>query len=98
MKYTKEQRLKIGERIYHGEISKYEASVQYDISINSARDYMRLYRDANLLPPRNLKSAKAMNKSDVLPKTESEKIHQMTRSELIDALLKARAENAKKTS
>ena len=32
MKYTKEQRLDIGRRIYDGEISKYDAAEQYDIS------------------------------------------------------------------
>lgn len=38
MKYTKEQRLDIGRRIYDGEISKYEAAEQYDISYQTARD------------------------------------------------------------
>ena len=32
MKYTKEQRLDIGHRIYDGEITKYEAARQYGIS------------------------------------------------------------------
>ena len=32
MKYTKEHRLDIGRRIYDGEISKYDAAEQYDIS------------------------------------------------------------------
>lgn len=31
MKYTKEQRLNIGRRIYSGEISKYKAAEIYDI-------------------------------------------------------------------
>ena len=44
MKYTKEQRLDIGRRIYDGEITKYEAAEQYDISYQTARDYMRLYQ------------------------------------------------------
>ena len=53
MKYTKEQRLDIGRRIYNGEISKYDAAVQYDISHQTARDYMRLYRNENHLPPKH---------------------------------------------
>lgn len=57
MKYTKEQRLDIGRRIYDGEISKYDAAEQYDISCETARDYMRLYRNENHLPPKRGYSA-----------------------------------------
>ena len=52
MKYTKEQRLDIGHRIYDGEITKYEAARQYGISSSTARDYMRMYRDENQLSPK----------------------------------------------
>lgn len=46
MKYTKEQRLDIGRRIYYSEISRYEAAEEYGISEQTARNYMRMYRDA----------------------------------------------------
>ena len=52
MRYTKEQRLDIDRRIYNGELTKYEAAKQYDISHSTARDYMRMYRDENRLPPK----------------------------------------------
>ena len=52
MKYTKEQRLDIGRRIYDGEISRYEAAEEYVINEQTARNYMRMYRDANQLPPK----------------------------------------------
>lgn len=52
MKYTKEQRLDIGRRIYYSEISQYEAAEEYGISEQTARNYMRMYRDANRLPPK----------------------------------------------
>ena len=52
MKYSYEERLEIGRKLYHDELSRFEASEQYGISVNSARDYMRLYRDANKLPPK----------------------------------------------
>ena len=52
MKYTKEQRLDIGRRIYDGELTRYEAAEEYGISEQTARDYMRHYRDANQLPPK----------------------------------------------
>ena len=53
MKYTKEQRLNIGKQIYENKLTKYEASIQYDISIDCARDYMRLYRNTNNLLPKS---------------------------------------------
>ena len=45
MKYTKEQRLVIGRRIYDGELTRHAAAEEYKISEQTARDYMRLYRD-----------------------------------------------------
>lgn len=44
MKYTKEQRLDIGRRIYDGEISRYEAAEEYVINEQTARNYMRMYK------------------------------------------------------
>lgn len=44
MKYTKDQRLDIGWRIYEGEISQFEAATEYSIGPNTVREYMRLYR------------------------------------------------------
>ena len=52
MKYTKEERLNIVRRIYDGELTRYEAAAEYEISEQTARNYMRLYRDINHLPPR----------------------------------------------
>ena len=43
MKYTKEQRLDIGRRIYDGELTRYEAAEEYEISDETARNYMRQY-------------------------------------------------------
>lgn len=51
MKYTLEQRLAIGLEIYSKSITIYEAATKYDINIYTARDYLRLYRDKNGLPP-----------------------------------------------
>ena len=44
MKYTKDQRLDIGRRIYEGELNRFEAAAEYGIGSNTAREYMRLYR------------------------------------------------------
>ena len=59
MKYTLEERLEIGRRIYDGEISRYEAAEQYGINDQTARNYMRMYRDANKLPPKQGKRARS---------------------------------------
>ena len=57
MKYTKEQRLDIGRRIYDGGLTRYEAAEEYEISDETARNYMRQYRNVNrLLPKRGTQS------------------------------------------
>ena len=53
MSYTREERLDIGKQIYNNEINKSDAAIKYRISEGTARDYMRLYRDVNGLPPKN---------------------------------------------
>lgn len=53
MKYTLEERLDIGEDIYYGRLTKYQAAKEYHIGVYTAREYMRMYRDFNDLPPRN---------------------------------------------
>ena len=44
MKYTKEERLKIGKEIFENKINIYEASIIYSINEYTARDYYRLYK------------------------------------------------------
>ena len=63
MKYTKEQRLEIGRRIYEGEVNRFEAAAEYDIGPNTAREYMRLYRAEHKLPVRRGKSNVGGNQS-----------------------------------
>lgn len=101
MKYTIEQRLEIGKQIYCNTISSYAAAAKYGINASTARDYMRLYRDKNNLPPKNhvfnepvddvklIKDHKQIDYSD---------LESLTKSQIIDELIKARvdAERAKK--
>ena len=49
VKYSKEERLEIGRRIYEKEINKAEAALEYDIDMYTARDYMRLYKASQKL-------------------------------------------------
>ena len=94
MKYTKEQRLDIGRRIYDGEISRYEAAEEYGINEQTARNYMRMYRDANRLPPKcgqRSISAPSFKKAPA----ELDELKAMTKEELIQELIKAKITEAR---
>lgn len=94
MKYTLEERLEIGRRVYDGEISRYEAAEQYGINDQTARNYMRMYRDANQLPAKQGKRAG----STLLFKDNRagmEDLEAMTKEELIHELIKARITEAR---
>ena len=97
MKYTKEQRLDIGRRIYDGEISKYDAAEQYDISCETARDYMRLYRNENHLPPKRGYSASDGTpiRKNLPEQNNLEAYKAMSKDELIQELVKARIAEAR---
>ena len=94
MKYTKEERLNIGKRIYDGELSRYEAAEQYGISDDSARRYMRMYRDANHLPSKQSKKGISTPSFKVLSHGMDD-LESMTREELIQELVKARITEAR---
>lgn len=94
MKYTKEQRLDIGRRIYYSEISRYEAAEEYGISEQTARNYMRMYRDVNRLPPKHGQrsiGALSFKKEPV----DLDELKSMTKEELIQELIKARITEAR---
>lgn len=97
MGYTREQRLDIGKQIYNNEISKNDASMKYGISPSTVRDYMRLYRDVNNLPPKNKIQAdgivaKVTTHSSTADLSEYES---MTKEELIKELVKSRINEAR---
>ncbi len=101
MKYTLEQRLAIGLEIYSKSITIYEAANKYGINIYTARDYMRLYRDTNGLPPMtdNEPNSESQKQQKKKPNFVSyDDLEDMSKDELIDQVIKARveAERAKK--
>ena len=67
MKFTLEKRLEIGRKIYTRQISIAEATEKYELNNYTSRDYVRLYRDKNNLPP--------MNESDDLPTRKNKRNH-----------------------
>ncbi len=93
MKYTKEQRLDIGRRIYDGEIDCFQAAEEYDINHYTARDYMRLYRDVNQLPKRTASKhlcKPVSSSSNVKSQPDLQEYQEMTKEELIQALIQSR--------
>ena len=96
MKYTKEERLDIGRRIYDGEFTIYSASQQFEICTSCARDYMRSYRDINHLP---VKTAGRGRKKTTVPKSQDlhdmHDLEAMTKEELIQEVVKSRIAEAR---
>ena len=66
-KYTLDEQLEIGKKIYDSEMTRYEASVKYGIGKDTARQYMRLYRDTYGLPPKQSSYNKRVD--EAAPKT-----------------------------
>ena len=98
MKYTKEEKLNIGRRIYEGELTRYQAAEEYDIGENTARSYMRMYRDLNQLPPKDKNHAASLSTSKPSGPSTSQNLEAykaMTKEELIQAFVKARIAEAR---
>ena len=97
MSYTREERLDIGKQIYNNEINKSDAAIKYRISEGTARDYMRLYRDVNGLPPKNRiqKEKNTVKISAHSSEPDLSEYESMTKDELIKELVKARINEAR---
>lgn len=95
MKHTKEERLNIGRQIYDGELSRYAAAEEYGINEQTARNYMRMYRDVNHLPPKhNPRNSHNKAVSSAVP-SSLEDYEAMTKEELIRELVKSRIAEAR---
>ena len=95
MKYTQEERLDIGRRIYEGEMTRYHAAEVYGISDQTARDYMRLYRDVNQLPAKRGKKATVKAPSFQNAPANIDELESMSKEQLIQELVKARIAEAR---
>ena len=98
MKYTLEERLAIGKRIYEGELNRYQAATEYGISEASARDYMRQYRFTNGLPAKS--SGGKIKRESVQPKPvildpDLEEYKSMTKEELVRELVRSKIREAR---
>ena len=95
MKYTQEERLDIGRRIYEGEMTRYQAAEVYGISDQTARDYMRLYRNVNQLPAKRGKKATVKAPSFQNAPANVDELESMSKEQLIQELVKARIAEAR---
>ena len=101
MKYSKEEKLLIGRRIYDDEISKEQAAQEYSISFGTARNYMWLYKDENNLPHKKPYQNQKQKPVEVAmipipaPQPGMEEYEAMSRDELITALVMARINEAR---
>lgn len=93
MRYTKEERLRIGREIYTNEITVYDASVKYQLNWYTTRQYLREYRKINNLQPKGNSSKQEevqILKTNTKPKYDD--LKEMSREELINEVIKARVE------
>ena len=81
-KYNSTERAEIGRRIADHELSSYEAAVEYNISVYTARDYMRMYKaskEAGAASIERVESAyKYMNRAQLIGELERVK-HELAR-------------------
>ncbi len=91
MKYTKPERLVIGQRIYEGNLTKEAAAELYDINVYTARDYLREYKASiNVSKPvkPDPKRAKPVD-------AQSSNYENMSREELLEELIKSKINEAR---
>ena len=96
MKYTKEQRIDIGRRVFTHEISHVDAESRYGVARSCIDRYVREYKIANGIPtetrsdkPENA----ALAKQD--PTLDIEAYKAMSKEELIDELIRAKINEAR---
>ena len=99
MKYTKDQRIDIGRRVFTHEISRLEAITKYDICSTSLDKYIREYKIANGIPTEQqpdgtLHSNPAHSVLQNLP-IDIEAYKAMSKEELIDELIRAKVNEAR---
>lgn len=97
MLYSRSERLEIGRRLYENEITRKEAMAEYGITEDTARSYMRYYRDANSLPPKEQRSDQVVITGSKRKQRlyGMEDYENMTKGELISELITARINEAR---
>ena len=94
MKYSYEERLDIGRKIYYSELTRFQAAEKYGISEMCARDYMRMFRDANNLPAKGLGKRQPIDEK-IISSSQYEEFATMSKEELILELVRSRVNEAR---
>lgn len=95
-KLTKEEEMDVGRQIYDRLLTIPIAAEKFGVTYSAARRWLRAYRAANGLPPNNRGFSKPA--AAAAARTDIGALDAMTRDQLIDEVIRARAdaERAKK--
>lgn len=90
MKYSKEERLDIGKQVYTQELSELEAQMKYEIGRTCVQTYVKLYKQSiGILPEQSV--PKRRSSCQVITNPDIEVYMSMSKEELINELIKAKA-------
>ena len=100
MRYNKEERLKIGHKIYESGMSYVEAGVIYGISDETARRYQLFYEESNGLSHHTKKSLPDTISTESISKNAEPissitNYEDMTKEELLQELMKSKIREAR---
>lgn len=92
VKYTKEERLNIGRRVYAGELTEIEAQQEYRIGRTCVQNYVYQYKVANGIPTRKLnqKNGQMKTLSQSSDEMDISVYEAMSKEELIEELIRAK--------
>ena len=99
MKYAEHEREDIGQQIYNGEMTCKQASEVYEVALQSAKRYLKLYRDKYGLPPKRKKAEERIFQRHTASTANTfEDYENMSKEELIQEIIRAKIneERAKK--
>lgn len=91
-KYTKEEQLDIGRRVFEHEFSYSTAAKEFDVSIPSVAVYVRKYKDSAGIEVNNRVYC---SEEQTYTVKNIEALQKMTKSELIQEVIKAKIDEAR---
>ena len=93
MKYTKEERIDIGRKVYTRELTELEACVQYQVGRTSIQKYVKFYKESKGIPVVTKKSSSSIQ--PVPSQSDIDSYRQMSKDELINELIKSKINEAR---
>ena len=90
VKYTKEERLDIGRRVYAGELTEIEAQQEYRIGRTCVQNYVYQYKVANGIPTKKLNQKNGQMKALPQDGIDISIYEAMSKEELIEELIRAK--------